>query len=112
MNSKGTRLKSSNIKLHFIGVILFIVILSLQFSLWGERGLLELWTLNRANNEKALNNEKLRARNQRLIDELAGLKSGNNMIEELAREDLGLVKPGETFFKIIENQRTEQDVPQ
>ena len=111
MNKKSISKKDSNIKLRIVGVVLFIVFLSLQISLWGERGLLELWTLNRSNAQETINNENLRERNQKLISELADLKRGGSVLEELAREDLGMIKPGETFFKVIENQPTAEDGP-
>ena len=104
--------KDSSMKLRLIGVTLFIIFLSLQVSLWGERGLLELWTLHRSNAQEKINNEKLGERNQILINELADLKSGGSVLEELAREDLGMVKPDETFFKVIENQHIAKDTKQ
>ena len=101
--------KNSDIKLRLIGVVLFFVFLSLLVSLFGERGVMELWALNRSNAQEASNNEVLRERNQRLMDEIADLKYGGSVLEELAREDLGMIKPGETFFKVIERQATAKD---
>ena len=112
MDRKGMPRKNSTIKLRLIGVALFVVFLSLLVSLFGTRGVLELWTLNRSNAQEAISNEKLSERNQRLMNEIADLKRGGSVLEELAREDLGMIKPGETFFKIIERQRTTQDTPQ
>ncbi len=89
-----------------------MVLLSLLVSLFGERGVLELWELKRANALEAANNEVLRERNQRLMSEIADLKHGGSVLEELAREDLGMIKPGETFFKVIEKQGTAEDTPQ
>ena len=112
MDRKGMPKKNSTIKSRLIGVILFVVFLSLLVSLFGTRGVLELWALNRSNAQEAINNEKLSERNQRLMNEIADLKSGGSVLEELAREDLGMIKPGETFFKIIERQRIAQDTSQ
>ena len=112
MAKQGITKNDSTIKVRLIGVALFVVLLSLLASLFGERGVLELWTLNRANEQDTINNERLRERNQRLINDIADLKHGGSVFEELAREDLGMIRPGETFFKIIEQHRTKKDAPQ
>ena len=112
MDRKHKTEKSSAIKLRLIGIVLFIALLSLLASLFGTRGVLELWTLNRSNAQETINNAELRERNQRLKNEIADLKSGGSVLEELAREDLGMVKPGETFFRVIEKQRTTKDPAQ
>ena len=112
MDKKRIVEKGPNIKLRLIGIVLFLVFLALQVSLWGKNGVLEYWSLTRANNQEAINNEKLRARNQKLINELADLKRGGSTLEELAREDLGMIKPGETFFKVIKNPNTTKDFPE
>ena len=112
MAKKHRPKKNPAIKLRLIGVMLFFVFLSLLVSLFGERGILELWALNRSNAQEASNNEILRERNQRLMNEIADLKYGGSVLEELAREDLGMIKPGETFFKVIEKQDTTKDIPQ
>ena len=41
-------------------------------------------------------------RNQRVKDEIEDLQQGNKAIEELARSELGLIKPTETFYRVIE----------
>ncbi|MBO6258327.1 MAG: septum formation initiator family protein [Succinivibrio sp.] len=43
----------------------------------------------------------LKKRNQALLDEISDLKQGNLTIEELARSELGMIKPEETFYRVI-----------
>lgn len=45
---------------------------------------------------------RLRARNQELQAEVADLREGVQALEERARRDLGMIKPGEVFIQIIE----------
>lgn len=45
--------------------------------------------------------ELLTRRYQAAQDELNDLKQGNAAIEELARSELGLIKEGETFYRVI-----------
>ena len=46
-------------------------------------------------------NEKLKQRNKLLYADTDDLKSGVEAIEERARNELGMIKTGETFFRII-----------
>jgi len=46
-------------------------------------------------------NQQLRERNDRLHAEVIDIKSRLGAIEEKARSELGLIKPGETFIRII-----------
>lgn len=46
-------------------------------------------------------NAKLKDRNQQMYAEIDDLKAGGEAIEEKARNELGLVKPGETFYRIV-----------
>ena len=39
---------------------------------------------------------------KRICDEIEDLQQGNKAIEELARSELGLIKPTETFYRVIE----------
>ena len=110
MVKKSIPKQSDNIKLRLIGVGLFVIFLSLLVSLFGERGVLGLYELKRSNAQEASNNKQLRERNQKLMSEIADLKYGGSVLEELAREDLGMIKPGETFFKVIEKQNTTKDI--
>ncbi len=49
-----------------------------------------------------MGNQKLDQRNQKLLAEVIDLKQGGETIETLARSELGLIKPEETFYQIIE----------
>ena len=53
-------------------------------------------------NELTQENKKLRKRNDRLHAEVIDIKSRLSAIEAHARSELGLIKPGETFFQIID----------
>ncbi|MFD2178674.1 cell division protein FtsB [Veronia pacifica] len=73
----------------------------LQYHLWlGKNGLLEYYEIrdNSAVTEQA--NAKLSQRNQQMFAEIADLKRGQEAIEERARNELGMIKPGETFYRI------------
>ena len=48
-------------------------------------------------------NLELQQRNEALKAEVEDLKSGEAAVEERARSELGMVKPGETFYRVIED---------
>ena len=85
-----------------IGILLLLFVL-LQYAIWaGKNNVLDLFALNSTLSELTEQNKKLRKRNDRLHAEVIDIKSRLSAIEAHARSELGLVKPGETFFQIIE----------
>jgi cell division protein FtsB len=86
-------------------LILFLIILLvyLQCRLWlGDGGLLELWNVHQEVEAQREENARLRERNEALNAQVLDLKQGLDAIEERAREDMGMVKQGETFYQIVE----------
>jgi cell division protein FtsB len=89
-------------------LILVAFLVALQFRLWvGEGSLADLHGLKReiASQEEEL--DALRARNQELQAEVMDLREGIEALEERARRDLGMIKPGEIFIQVIERQPKE-----
>jgi cell division protein FtsB len=48
-------------------------------------------------------NKQLELRNDELKAEVDDLKKGLEAIEERARSEMGMIKPGETFIQVIED---------
>lgn len=83
--------------------ILLILLAGLQYRLWvGEGSLADVVRLNEEIKTQTLENDRLRERNRVLATEVKGLKSGIDAVEERAREDLGMIKPDETFFMVVD----------
>ena len=79
-----------------------LLLLVLQAMLWTGQGCVaEVVALKRQIAAFAGANEELRERNRRLEVEVAELKNGLDSVEEMAREELGLVRQGETFYVLI-----------
>jgi len=93
--------------MRFLVTGLMFVFITLQYQLWfGGGGLVDLISLqNRVTNQTSLN-KKLSERNLALRGEVIDLKKGYEAIEERSRTDLGLIKPGETFFQVIDTKKT------
>lgn len=80
--------------------ILFVLLCALQYPLWLGKG--SWWRIqdSRAQLESLRDaNQKLEQRNANTAAEVKDLKSGYEAIEERARFELGLVKPGEVFVQ-------------
>ena len=83
-------------------LVLMLVMALLQQKLWfGKNGLVEYRQTSEDVIRQQADNQQLKERNQMLYKEIDDLKSGLEAIEELARNDLGFVKPTETFYRII-----------
>lgn len=69
-------------------------------SLFGDGGMLHL--LEQRERSKALRTEveKLRQENSRLAAEILALRQDPRAVERLAREELGMARPGELVFLI------------
>lgn len=83
----------------------FISLLAiLQYDLWfGDGSLMAAWKLEEHISEQQQENQRLQLRNDALAAEVTDLKSGLAAIEERARSELGMIKQGETFVQIIDN---------
>ena len=84
-------------------VVLLLIFIYLQYRLWFSDGSLpQVWQLQREVAEQQEENVRLRERNDALDAEVRDLQQGLEAVEERAREDLGMVKQGETFYQIVE----------
>jgi cell division protein FtsB len=81
--------------------ILIALIALLQYPLWfGKGGWVRVWDYDRQLDAQRGVNTKLEQRNAGLDAEVRDLKSGYEAIEERARYELGLIKPGEVFVQV------------
>jgi len=86
----------------YISLALALLLAAVQVMLWsGQGSIAEVVALERQIRDYASGNEELRDRNRRLEVEVAELKSGLDSVEEMAREELGLVRQGETFYLLV-----------
>jgi cell division protein FtsB len=67
-------------------------------SLFGDRGMLQLVAQRERADALQKQLDEMRAENVGLAAEIAALKSDPRAIERLAREELGLARPGELVF--------------
>lgn len=83
-------------------IVLASLFVMLQYKLWfQEDGVKEVWNLQQSIASQTLINTQLTQRNTVLAAEVTDLKSGQSAIEERARIDLNMIKPGEVFYQIV-----------
>ena len=84
-----------------IHMILIALLVVLQAQLWFGRGSLpDVMRLRQQLKEQKQHNQAAQLANERLGAELNDLKDGLEMVEERARQELGMVKPNEIFVQI------------
>jgi len=95
------------------GFILGLVglVIALQYALWfGKSNVVDLVRLRQTVDSLERENISLRVRNERLHADVNEIKNRMEAIEAQAREQLGLILPGETYFQIV-NPPSQGDVP-
>ncbi len=85
-----------------VTLILFILLILLQFKLWlGEGGFAEVSRLETRVEDQQQQNEELLQRNAELQAEVEDLRERLDAVEERARSELGLIKPAEQFYQVV-----------
>lgn len=88
--------------MRWVALILVVLLIALQLKLWlGEGGMRDLDALRARVVAQDAENAQLKKRNEALSAEVQDLKHGQQAIEARARSELGLIKPGETFYQVV-----------
>lgn len=83
-------------------LLLLIIFGLLQYRLWfGKNSVPDYLDLQEDVIRQQQVNEKLKQRNKLLYADTDDLKLGSEAIEERARNELGMIKENETFFRLI-----------
>jgi len=86
-------------------LLLLIIFGLLQYRLWfGKNSVPDYLALQEDVIRQQVANEKLKQRNKLLYADTDDLKLGTEAIEERARNELGMIKENETFFRLIPNK--------
>jgi cell division protein FtsB len=90
----------------FIPALLITLLIVLHAQLWFGRGSVpQVAQMKRELVAMEQSNREARLRNDQVANEVRDLQEGLDMIEELARQDLGMVKPNEIFVQIAQPRR-------
>jgi len=92
-------------------VVGLVVLTILGFTVFGENGLFKLASDQRQRNGLLDEADRLRADNEQLRVEIDLLENDRAYVERLAREKLGMVKPGEFVFQFTEAKKPRKKAP-
>jgi cell division protein FtsB len=81
-------------------LLVFATVVLFADALAGERGLVATTRARRTSTDLSDNVERLRRENRELRDKAKRLREDPATIESLAREELGLIRPGEVLVVI------------
>lgn len=86
----------------WLSAVLLCLLVMLQYRLWfGKNSVPDYLSMQKEVDAQTIQNANLKQRNSLLIADIEDLKIGLDAAEERARNDLGLIKQGETFYRIL-----------
>lgn len=92
--------------MRFINAILLLILVMLQYRFWFGHNGVQYYQNNRTEvGGLKENNAELQKRNELLAADVSDLKLGLEGIEERARNELGMIRTDETFFRLVENKK-------
>jgi len=89
--------------LRVLAMVLVVLLLVLCWQLFnGAGGIRDVRELAVSVRVQQRENAQLTARNDALAAEVSDLKQGEAALEERARTELGMIKPGEVFYRVVD----------
>ena len=93
------------LKVKLVLAVFVVMLILLQYALWGgKQNVIDLYRLNRQVDDVRNENYEFQSRNDQFHEDVIDIKSRLSAIESLARFDLGLIKPGETYYQIVRSE--------
>ena len=88
--------------MRLITALLLLFLVLLQYRIWfGKNSVPDYLELKESVARQNELNNKLKQRNKLIYADIDDLKNGLQAVEERARNELGMIKDGETFFRVI-----------
>ncbi len=83
--------------------VIILLVIFLQYRLWfGDGGIKEIKAYQQRLDDLKAQVEEKKERNEALYAEVEDLRKGQEALEERARDELGMIREGETFFQVLE----------
>ena len=92
--------------MRWITVVLAVLLGAVQADLWfGKASLPQVKSMEKRLATQRTTNQQARDRNDRVAAEVSDLKDGEEMVEEKARAELGMVKANEILVRLTDAKR-------
>lgn len=96
----------TNAKLYLLIAALFSLLFFFQYHLWIKSGgISDLLQTKKALSIQVAKNEKLKRNNEELLRQVQQMQTSHDSAESRARQELGMIKKGETFYQIVPNEK-------
>lgn len=90
--------------LKWLGVAMLGFFAFLQYELWFvDGGISSFWGMQAQVQQLQQHNQYLAERNNKIVANISALKQGSHAVESRARSELGMIRPGEQFYQVIDN---------
>jgi cell division protein FtsB len=91
--------------MRWVTLVLAALIVVVQADLWlGKGSLPYVWSLQRDLDKQLLANKAAAERNARIAAEVSDLKEGLEMVEDKARNELGMLRPDEILVQVTKSR--------
>lgn len=89
-------------QIKWMPIALILLLLFLQYRLWFDSGgIIDLQRLKKELASKTQENNQLKSRNDDLIKQIQSLQANDDAVESRARQELGMIKKGETYYQVL-----------
>lgn len=89
-------------RLNFLIGLIIAALLMLQYRLWFQAdGMREMLVMKKNLRAQVKLNEQLKLQNETLLFQIKRLQSSQDAAESRARNELGMIKKGETFYQVV-----------
>ncbi len=96
---RGSKRSKTLIKKNLKKILWFLIICGITYYLFfGAYGFINIAKLKRRENKLKKEKQKLQKRQAALLDSLKKIKSDTFLLEKIAREKMGMIKPGDTVI--------------
>jgi len=103
------KVKLAYVFMKVVASCLFLLLIALQLKLWfGGHGMFQLWSLETTIDQAKNTNSELIQRNEQLHAQVKELKQGKEALEERARSQLGMIKDGEVFYRVVPDKESDK----
>ena len=93
-------IKSNSFFYFFIMVVLFLIVV-LQYQLWfSSTGVFKYSSINKSVKAQTVEVDDKTLTNNQLYSEVVSLRRNSEVLESLARQNMGFIKKGEVFYSV------------